>query len=46
MNRLLQDRVLYEKVRDNCRKAGKVLNWEKEEQHLLAFYQQVFPPRI
>lgn len=41
---LLQDRVLYERLRANCLAARAVYNWQAEEQSLLAFYQALFTP--
>lgn len=41
INQLLQDRELYERLRNNCRRAKEELNWEKEKQSLLDFYQQL-----
>lgn len=42
LNLLLNDPVLYERLRMNCHKAAAVLNWEQEEKVLLNFYQKVF----
>jgi len=42
MNKLLADSVLYHRLRQNCLKARTVLNWESEEQVLLAFYRHLF----
>jgi len=41
INELLMNRELYERLRSNCRKAKEELNWEKEEQLLLGYYQQL-----
>lgn len=41
-NNLLLDTVLYQKLRQNCLKARKVLNWQREEKKLLDFYKSVF----
>ena len=42
MNKLLADSVLYLRLKQNCLKARNVLNWESEEQVLLAFYRNIF----
>ena len=42
MNKLLGDSVLYHRLKENCLKARMVLNWESEEQVLLAFYRNIF----
>lgn len=42
LNQLLADAVLYERLRENCLKARKVLNWQEEEKKLIAFYQAIF----
>lgn len=42
LNNLLQDTVLYQRLRNNCLKAREVLNWQAEEKKLLQFYQSVF----
>jgi glycosyltransferase involved in cell wall biosynthesis len=42
MNKLLADSVLYLRLKQNCLKARTVLNWESEEQVLLAFYRNIF----
>lgn len=42
LNKLLADSVLYLRLRQNCLKARNVLNWESEEQVLLAFYRHLF----
>ena len=41
LNNLLADDVLYEQLKQNCRKARTVLNWEQEQQILLDFYKQL-----
>lgn len=41
VNRLLQDEVFYQSLRQNCLEAAKILNWEREEQKLLGFYRGV-----
>lgn len=42
VNNLLQNDVLYQKLRQNCLRARQVLNWQQEEKKLLDFYQSVF----
>lgn len=42
INNLMENTVLYERLRQNCLKARQVLNWQQEEKRLLAFYQSVF----
>ena len=41
LNKLLLDHVLYERLRNNCLEARKEWNWETEETHLIAYYQQI-----
>lgn len=41
LNNLLLDDVLYWRLKENCLKAREMLNWQKEEKKLLAFYQSV-----
>jgi glycosyltransferase involved in cell wall biosynthesis len=42
INNLLQDDVVYSRLKQNCLIARNSLNWENEEKKLLAFYQSVF----
>lgn len=42
INNLLENDVLYERLRKNCIMAREVLNWQQEEKKLLDFYQSVF----
>jgi glycosyltransferase involved in cell wall biosynthesis len=42
VNKLLQNDVLYQEMRQNCLRARQVLNWQQEEKMLLDFYQSVF----
>lgn len=42
INRLLDDKLLYETLRENCKKAREHLNWQKEEKKLLEFYNILF----
>jgi glycosyltransferase involved in cell wall biosynthesis len=41
INNLLEDDVLYKKLRENCLKARLELNWQQEEKKLIAFYHFV-----
>jgi glycosyltransferase involved in cell wall biosynthesis len=41
LNKLLRDQVLYNKLRENCLRVRNVLNWENEEQKLIACYQEI-----
>jgi glycosyltransferase involved in cell wall biosynthesis len=42
INNLLQNDVLYERLRKNCIMARQTLNWQQEEKKLLTFYQSVW----
>jgi glycosyltransferase involved in cell wall biosynthesis len=42
LNNLLHDDVLYAELRANALLARQELNWQKEEQKLIRFYNQVF----
>jgi glycosyltransferase involved in cell wall biosynthesis len=42
INNLLNNDVLYERLRKNCIMARQTLNWQQEEQKLLNFYQSVW----
>lgn len=42
MNKLLADDVWLKRIKENCLKAVKELNWQNEEKKLLTFYQSVF----
>jgi glycosyltransferase involved in cell wall biosynthesis len=41
ISNLLNDNVLYEKLRQNCTQARQVWNWENESKKLLQFWAQV-----
>jgi len=41
VNRLLHEKDFYFRLRENCLRAREEWNWEKEEQKLLSFYQQL-----
>jgi glycosyltransferase involved in cell wall biosynthesis len=42
VNKLANDTVLYNTLKENCLKARHQLNWQQEEKKLLSFYQSVF----
>ena len=42
LNRLLEDKVLYHQLQQQCMKAREVLNWQEEEKELLKFYEGLF----
>ena len=42
INNLLENDVLYKRLRNNCIKARSVLNWQNEQKILLNFYQSLF----
>ena len=41
INRLLNDKIVYKKLKDNCLRAAEKLCWEEEEKKLRAFYNQL-----
>jgi glycosyltransferase involved in cell wall biosynthesis len=41
INSLLTNVALQDKLRDNCRKARLVYNWQNEEKKLVQFYQRI-----
>ena len=41
LNLLLTDAVLYERLKQNCRKAAEQLNWQEEEKILISFYKHI-----
>lgn len=41
INRLLNDKGLYDKLSNNCVQASKILNWQQEEKKLLSFYKSI-----
>jgi len=43
LNNLLQNDVLYNKLKANTAKASRELNWHAEEEKLLAIWQQIIP---
>lgn len=42
VNKLLQEKEFYQKLKNNCKQASQVWNWQQEEKKLLAFYKKVF----
>ena len=42
LNKLLVDKELYSELKQNCLKARQELNWQKEKDKLLNFYQELF----
>jgi glycosyltransferase involved in cell wall biosynthesis len=42
INNLLNNDVLHQRLKENCLKARRELNWQNEEKKLLAFYQSIF----
>ncbi|GAB3025721.1 glycosyltransferase [Niabella terrae] len=42
MNNLLQDIVVYQNLKKNCKTAAAVLTWQQEETILLEFYKKLF----
>lgn len=41
VNRLLADRMLYERLQQNCLQAREALNWQIEEKKLIRFYNEL-----
>ena len=42
LNLLLNNAVLYERLRKNCHTAKEVFTWQNEEKQLLEFYKNLF----
>ena len=42
INRLLNNKELYLRLKENCEKAKQELNWQKEKNILLNFYRELF----
>lgn len=42
VNKLFADKELYTRLKNNCKQARELFNWQQEEKKLLAFYQQLF----
>lgn len=45
INKLLHDDGLYYRLQQNCLKARQILNWQNEEEKLIAFYADIFNRR-
>ena len=41
INTLIEDEVLYNELQQNCIKASRKLNWEQEEEKLIAVWKQI-----
>jgi hypothetical protein len=41
LNRLLNDNILHEQLKQNCVIAREQLNWQMEEKKLIAFFGQI-----
>jgi glycosyltransferase involved in cell wall biosynthesis len=41
LNLLLSDDVLYGQLKENCKKAATILNWQEEEKILIQFYKEL-----
>jgi glycosyltransferase involved in cell wall biosynthesis len=41
LNLLLSDDVLYAQLKENCKKAATILNWQEEEKILIQFYKEL-----
>lgn len=41
LNKLLSDPLLYARLKENCKKAAAVLNWQQEENKLIDFYKKL-----
>ena len=44
INKLASDKELYNELYNNCSIAKTELNWQKEKEVLLSFYQKLFAP--
>ncbi len=42
ISKLLDDKELYSQLKQNCLKAMQELNWQKEKEKLMNFYQELF----
>lgn len=42
INNLLEDEILYNKLKKNCLQARQKLNWQEEEKTLIGFYKNLF----
>ncbi|HSR38540.1 MAG TPA: hypothetical protein VLL95_06460, partial [Phnomibacter sp.] len=43
MNKLLNDTVLYERLRQSALNAGSQWNWDREAGRLVAFWNEILP---
>jgi hypothetical protein len=41
VERAITDNVYYENIRDNCRIARKIFNWQNEEEKLIKIYNEI-----
>lgn len=41
LNLLLSDAVLYSQLKENCKQAAAILNWQEEEKILIQFYKEL-----
>jgi len=41
LNLLLSDAVLYAQLKENCKQAAAILNWQEEEKILIQFYKEL-----
>ncbi len=46
LNRLLEDKDLYDRLQQNCLEAREVYNWQNEEKKLIEFYKKLFEPGV
>ena len=44
INNLLENGVVYSRLKNNCLKARLAFNWQEEEKKLIAFYQSIINP--
>ncbi len=45
LNQMLDDKTLYQSLKNNCPTAAENLCWEKEENNLQAFWKKILPPQ-
>ncbi|MBP6624879.1 MAG: glycosyltransferase, partial [Chitinophagaceae bacterium] len=41
LNKLLEDKTLYNRLRENCFKAREIYSWQAQEKTLLQIYKQL-----
>lgn len=46
VNKLLKEKIFYQKLKDNCGNARQVWNWQQEEKKLIQFYKEIFQDDI